>query len=137
MLKIMKVYALWIFYVVFLLCAILFGGREGVISTESEYAASKYIRLLVFIGFLAFSIHATRRENFFRSIGRMGAMLWGRQVGLDLYISVFLSLALIYLVEGSVVVLLLWLVPVLLYANLAILPYILLNFAEITDRLLV
>ena len=132
--RVVKDYALWIFYVVFLGCAIAFGGREGFLGTESVYASAKHLILFVFAGFLAFSVYATRRENFFRSIGKMNALLWGRQVGLDLYISVFLSLALIYLIEGSVVVLLLWVVPVLLFANLAILPYILLNFSAIAER---
>lgn len=61
----------------------------------------------------------------------MNNLFWGKQVGLDLYISVFLSLALIYLIEGSVVVVLLWLFPILVFANLAILPYILLNYGAI------
>lgn len=126
-----KRYALWIFYAVFLVCAIAFGGREGLFATESDFATVKYLILLVFLGFLAFSLYATRRENFFRSIATMNNLLWGRQVGVDLCISVFLSLTVIYLVEGSALVLLLWFVPVLIFANLAILPYILLNFGEI------
>jgi hypothetical protein len=61
----------------------------------------------------------------------MNDLLWGKQVGLDLHISVFLSLALIYLIEGSVVVMLLWFSPILVVENLAILSYILLNYGTI------
>ncbi len=129
--RFLKRYLLWWFYLVFFIVAVLFGGREGLITTAGPYAGAKAILFGVFVLFLAFSLYATHCENFFRSIGAMNRLIWGRQVGLDLYISVFLSLALIYLVEGSVWVLLLWLIPVLIFANLAILPYILLNFGEI------
>ena len=127
-------YLLWLFYAVFLICAVLFGAREGFLGTESPLGAGKVVLLAVYLGFLAFSLHATRRENFFRSIGKINALLWGRQVGVDLYIGVLLSLLLIWLVEGSLGVMLLWLVPVVVFANLAILPYVLLNFAAITGH---
>lgn len=129
--RFIKRYLLWSFYILFFIAALAFGGREGLLATQSGLTGTKYAVFVVFVLFLGFSIYATRNENFFRSIRAMNQMLWGRQVGFDLYISVCLSLALIYLVEGSVWILLLWLVPILVFANLAILPYILLNFAEI------
>lgn len=126
-----KRYGIWLAYGVFLAVAILFGSREPLIATDSPYALGKIVVLIVFAGFLAYSLHATRRENFFKSVGTINRLYWGRQIGLDLYVSVFLSLALIYLHEASFSVLLLWLVPVLFFANLAILPYILLNYGSI------
>ena len=127
-------YQLWLFYVAFLAIAYVFGSREGLLNTQSEYANAKYLLFFIFVLFLSFSLYATSRENFFKSIGKINGLLWGKQVGLDLYISVFLSLALIYMVEGSVIVLLLWVVPVLVFANLAILPFILFNFGEIVGH---
>lgn len=124
-------YQLWGLYAVFLIAAYLYGSREGFVSTQSEFAAGKYVLFLVYVAFLAFSLFATSRENFFKSVRSVNSLLWGRQIGIDLYISVFLSLALIYLIEGSLVALLLWAVPVLFFANLAILPYLLLNFGAI------
>ena len=108
-----------------------FGSREGLLTTQSEHATAKYLLFLTFILFLSFSLYAARRENFFKSLGKINGLFWGRQISLDLYISVSLSLALIFLVEGSVIVLLFWLLPVLVFANLAVLPFILLNFAEV------
>ncbi|MBD3665818.1 hypothetical protein [Sulfitobacter aestuariivivens] len=127
-------YRLWILYLIFLICAVLFGSREGFLSTNGDNGFAKGVVLAIYLAFLAFSLYATHRENFFRSIGKINALLWGRQVGIDLYISVFLSLALIYLVEGSVLVLLAWFLPIVVFANLAILPYLLLNFAEVVGH---
>lgn len=129
--RLFKKYQLWLIYAAFLILAILFGGREAMLSFSGAYAAGKIGVFLVFGGFFVFSLYATKHENFFKTIFAMNRTLWGRQVGLDLYISVFLSLALIYMIEGSVVVMLFWAAPVLLFANLAILPYILLNFGAI------
>ena len=132
---ILKRYNLWIFYAVFLILAALFGGRESPVSVDGPYATAKLVVLVIYISFLAYSLWATQKENFFRTLRTMNGLWWGRQIGLDLYISVFLSLALIYLIEGSILILCLWLIPVLIFANLAILPYVLLNFTEIMGHL--
>ena len=131
-----KRYQLWFLYAVFLTVAWIYGGHESFLQTESEMAIGKYIILLGYLGFLAFSLYATAKENFFRSVVTVNQLLWGRQIGIDLYVSVFLSLALIYLIEGSFLVLLLWLLPILFFANLAILPYILLNYGQIVGYFL-
>ena len=127
----LKRYQLWLPYAAFLILAFLFGGREGFVATDGPGAGGKIVLLIVFLAFLAYSLYATGKENFFRTLGVMNGLKWGRQIGADLYISVGLSLVLIYLVEGSIGVTLLWALPVLVFANLAILPYILLNYAEI------
>jgi hypothetical protein len=136
MMRVLRRYRLWLVYVVFLALAARFGAREGFVASDSSYVTGKYLVLVVFLLFLAYSLHATRKENFFRSIGVINRLYWGRQVGIDLYISVALSLALIYLVEGSAAVLLVWAGPVLIFANLAILPFILLNYNEIVGHFL-
>jgi len=129
--RMIKRYLLWIFYAVFLVIAIGQGGREPFFAAAGPAAGGKVILLVVYFAFLAYSLYATRRENFFRTLSTMNSLWWGRQVGMDLYISVFLSLALIYLVEGSLTVMLIWFVPVFVFANLAILPYIILNYGAI------
>ena len=128
-----KRYLLWIFYAVFLALAVLYGGREPFFTTGSPFVAGKYLLLIVFLAFVGYSLHATRRENFFKSVVKINRFYWGRQIGLDLYISVFMSLALIYFHEGSLAVMMLWLLPVLVFANLAILPYIILNYGSIVN----
>jgi hypothetical protein len=85
---------------------------------------------------LAFFHLRDKAREFFSEHCRYAQSFLGNKVGLDLYISVFLSLALIYLIEGSVVVMLLWLLPILAFANLAILPYILLNYGAIIGHFL-
>ena len=133
--RFLRRYQLWLGYALFLIIAMIYGGREGLVLTQPSLQVAKIFFLAIYLGFFAFSLYATRHENFFRSIAKVNALLWGRQVGIDLYISVLLSLAVIWLVEGSMLVMLVWLVPVLIFANLAILPYILLNFAEIAGHL--
>ncbi len=134
--RFLKRYQLWLLYTLFLIAAIRYGSSEGWFATDSDYALGKHLVLLVFVCFLVFSLYATHRENFFRSLGEINKFFWGRQICTDLYISVFLSLALIYLVEGSLTTVLLWAIPVLFFANLAILPYIILNYGEIVRHFL-
>ena len=61
----------------------------------------------------------------------MAPILWCRQVGIDLYLGVAFFGFLMYLNEGSLVVLLLWAVPMLIFANLATLLYLALNYQSI------
>ena len=51
-----------------------------------------------------------------------------RQISLDLYLGLFLTSAVIYLHEGSLLVLLAWLPAILLFANLATLLYVAMNY---------
>ena len=60
---------------------------------------------------------------------------WGRQIGTDLYVGLFISLFIIFL-NGGALVTLLWLVPILIYANLVVLLYIAINFESIVTKLL-
>ena len=126
---------LWGFYLVFIALALAFGAREGAFEFSGNAALGKIVIWLIFIAFLGYSLLAHRKENFFRSLGKVNGLWWGLQIGLDLYISVFLSLVLIYLVEGSVVVMLFWALPVIVFANLAILPYLILNYGAVVSAL--
>ena len=134
--RFLKRYQLWFVYAVFLLLAVLYGGREGFFSIQGEYAAGKVLVLLAYAAFLAYSIYSTQQENFFKSVMAINRLWWGRQIGADLYISVFLSLALVYLIEGSLTVTLLWAAPILFFANLAILPYLILNYSAVIGHFL-
>ncbi|WP_136658038.1 hypothetical protein [Nitratireductor sp. XY-223] len=129
--RFIKRHALWGAYIVFLTLAAIFGAREGALDFSGPGAAGKAAIWLIFLAFLAYSVQAHRKEVFFRSVAKVNRLWWGLQIGLDLYISVFLSLAVIYLVEGSLLVMLLWALPVLIFANLAILPYLILNYGAV------
>ncbi len=104
-----------------------FGGFSGVL---------KLVVWLALLCFLAYSIYCSTRENLFRSIGKMWQLHWGRQVGTDLYLGLFIGLIIIYLNEGAIAVLL-WLIPILPFANLAMLLYFAIHFDAIAEKLLV
>ena len=77
----------WVFYFAFLGLASVFGARESAFDLTGPGAAGKAVLLVVFFGFLAFSLHAHRREIFFRTLGEFYRRWWGWQIGMDLYIS--------------------------------------------------
>jgi len=129
--RFMRRNALWGVYLVFLAIALAYGGRESLFDFSMPFGIAKAVILLTYFAFLAYSIQAHRKENFLRTVKSINKTWWGLQIGLDLYISVFLSLALIYLVEGSIAVTLLWAIPVIIFANLAILPYLILNYEAV------
>lgn len=89
------------------------------------------------LAFLAYSLHASRHENLFATIRVMNGLYWGRQIGTDLYLGLALSLGLIYLHEGSLLVLALYLLPVLAFANLATLLYAAVHYDAIVARFVV
>ncbi len=131
MIRVLKRQWLWVLYAVFVAIAMATHRGEPLFFTEGPYAAGKPLIWCVFVGFFAYSIYCSTQANFLKSLPKINAHIWARQIGLDLYISVFLSLALIYLNEGSLMVMLWWLVPVLIYANLAILLYVAMNYGTI------
>ena len=90
---------------------------------------------LALLAFLSYSVYCSFQENFLRSVRSIATLHWGRQIGADLYLGLFVSLLIIFLNDGVFVVLL-WLVPVLIYANLAVLLYVAINFDSIAMKLL-
>ncbi len=129
--QILKKWRLWIAYAAFAAVAVSQAGNEPLFASSGPYAAGKYITWAIYFGFLAFSIYCTTQENFFKTLGKMTSMHWGRQVGLDLYIGLLVPLFIIYLVEGSLLVVALWAVAIFLFANLATCLYIALNYVTI------
>jgi hypothetical protein len=87
------------------------------------------------VAFTAYSAYCSSQENLFSSIREMGKLHWGRQVGLDLYIGLSLTVFLVYLNERSILVALIWLVPFFLFGNLATLLYWALSYNEIVGKL--
>ena len=94
------------------------------------------IKLLVWLalaGFLVYSAYCSSREDLFRSIGAIARLHWGRQIGIDLYLGLSIGILIIYLHEGSIAVLI-WLIPILAFANLSMLLYVAVNFDSIVAR---
>ncbi len=123
--------SLWIFYFAFVGLAIVFKGDEPLFISEGPYAAGKYIAWLMFFGFLAYSLYCSSKDSFIKALPRINKEIWVRQIGLDLYIGVAMMSFLIYLNEGSLLFVALWFIPILLFANLAILLYIAMNYGSI------
>ena len=108
--------------------------HSNIANFEGGLGIIKLFAWAAFGGFVAYSYYCSTQENIYKSLGKIWALHWGRQVGIDLYIGVSLSLILIYLNEGSVFVLLAWLAPMLLFANLATLLYVALNIESLASH---
>ena len=122
---------LWIMFFAFAGLAVAFKGDEPLFVSNGPYAAGKYVAWLMFFGFLGYTLYCSSKDSFIKALPRINREIWVRQIGLDLYIGVFLMLFLIYLNEGSLLVVALWLIPILLFANLAILLYVAMNYGSI------
>ena len=124
----------WLVFAVIAGCALAFGRTEALFVSRSALPAGKYLAWAAFIAFLAYSIYCSSRENIFRSVASMAKFHWGRQIGIDLYLGLAIFLFLIYLHQGSLLVVLLWLLPVLAFANLATLLYLAIHYDSIVAK---
>lgn len=136
MFRILKRNFLWIIYAVFVLLVIFNHEGEHVIVSESPYPSGKYLIWGIYLSFLCYSLYCSSQEHFFSTLKKLYPLHWARQIGLDLYLGLVLSLSVIYLNEGSLVIVLIWLIPVLIYANLAILLYAALNYDSLISNFL-
>ena len=127
--------ALWALYGAFAAYAVAAGWQDTTFSFSGPLAGLKAVVWLLLLGFLGYSIYCTFHEDLFRTVRSIATFHWGRQIGLDLYLGLFIGLVLIYLNDGAVTALI-WLIPVLLYANLAVLLYVAIHFESIVTRFL-
>ena len=122
---------LWGSFILFVAIAFATHWDNQLIQFNSATGMARLILIAVWVGFLAYSVICSRKENIFRTIGEINKYYWGRQIGIDLYISVFLSIGLVYLVTGSILQALLWSLAFIPFANLAILLFVILYLDEI------
>ncbi len=127
--------ALWGIYGAFASYAIYANWHQTMFQFGGPLGAVKIALWAALIGFLAYSVYCTSREDLFRSIGVIATLHWGRQIGADLYLGLFVGIFLIYLNEGAVVALI-WVLPTLAFANLSILLYMAINFETIVAKFL-
>lgn len=127
---------LWVIFIAFAIMALATKKDSSIFISHSPYGFGKYIIWLLLFSFLGYTIHCSRKENFFKSIKRISEMYWGWQVGIDLYIGLLLPLLIIYLNGGSIV-LMIWVVPVLINANLFTLLYFALNYDSLVTQFIV
>ncbi len=122
---------LWFVFFVFVALAVVFRGAEPLFLSQGPYPLGKIVVWVIFFVFLLYTLGCSARENFFKSMRSLFPYLWARQVGIDLYIGLILSACIILLVEGSLWVMLIWLVPMILFGNLATLLYVALHYDSI------
>ena len=122
---------LWAVFFGFTATAVILNWDVRLLEFGSATGIVRLTLSVVWIGFLAYSIFCSTRESLFRTVGVMGQFYWGRQIGIDLYISVFLSIGLVYLVTGSPLATILWGLAFVPFANLAILLFVILHLNTI------
>lgn len=126
---------LWSLYGAFMLFAIYTNIEETTFRFDGPLGGVKALVWSGLFGFLGYSVYCSSRENFFHSVKSIASLYWGRQVGIDLYLGLCIGLFIIFLNDGLLVALI-WLVPVLIYANLVFLLYFALHFDDIVTKLL-
>ena len=125
--------ALWGLYGAFAFYAVFTSWHETMFRFGGPLGAVKLLLWLVLAGFLVYSVYCSWREDLFRSIGAIARLHWGRQIGTDLYLGLFLSILIIYLHEGPTTALA-WLIPTLAFGNLSILLYLATHFDGIVVK---
>jgi hypothetical protein len=126
----------WALFSIFVVCALYFNWRGDIFAASGPLPAIKLSVRVVFFGFLGYTIYCSSREDLVGSVGKLAELHWGRQIGVDLYLGLLLALLVIYLNEGSALVALLWLLPMLAFANLASLLYFAIHFDSIVGHFL-
>lgn len=130
-----KLNFLWILYALFAVFAVYSRQDPYIFESQGPYGLGKYLVWGILILFLIYSLYASTKENFLKTLSKMAKLYWGRQIGLDLYIGLLLPLTIIYF-NGGIVILLIWILPVLIYANLATLLFIALNYDTLISQFL-
>lgn len=125
----------WAVYAAFVAAALYLNWHPKLFSFDGDLGVLKLIVWAVFLSFLAYSVYCSTRENIFRSIRKIAELHWGRQIGIDLYLGLFIFLIFIYLHEGFFAAAL-WALPTLLFANLSTLLYLAIHFDAIASKLL-
>ncbi len=126
---------LWGLYAAFALYALIANVQETTFQFSGALGGMKVVVCLALIVFLGYSVYCSFQENFFRSVRSIATLHWGRQIGIDLYLGLLVAIFIIFLNEGALVALI-WLIPILIYANLVVLLYLAINFDSIVTKLL-
>lgn len=126
----------WMVFALFAGIAVYFHQGEPLFISQSPYMAGKIMTWILFFGFLAYSYYCSMKENIFKTIQAIWPLHWARQIGLDLYLGLVITMSIIYLNEGSLLILALWFIPIIVFANLATLLYFAMNFDSVISHFL-
>ena len=108
---------LWMVFAIFAAGAVWEESTADMFALGTPYGWGKPVIWVTFVAFLALTAEAGRRDNLFGMIRVMKARPWGRQIGIDLYIGLFMFAGLIWLVTGSLPALAIWLVALCVFAT--------------------
>ncbi len=125
----------WGVYALFCVLAFYLNWHADLFNFSGDLGLLKLVIWLVYVGFLIYSIYCSQRENIIRSVKSMTKLHWGRQICIDLYLGLLLTLLIIFLHEG-VFIMALWLLPILAFGNLATLLYFVIHFESIANKLM-
>ena len=123
----------WSLYALLVVLAFYFNWHADLFSFVGELGFIKLGIWVVYMGFLFYSLYCSRKENIIRSVISMTKLHWGRQVGIDLYLGLFLTLFIVFLHQG-LLMMALWLLPILAFGNLATLLYFVIHFESIVSK---
>lgn len=126
--------ALWAAFAVFVGVALWHGQAERPFAFEGKLWGAKLAVWIVLAAFTAFSLNCSRHEELLDTIKKLNQLHWGRQIGLDLYIGLTLSLLVIGLHAGSPWVALVWMPALYLFGNLATLLWFAIHFDGLVAR---
>lgn len=124
----------WAVYFAFVAFALTVNWHDRLLRFDTPHTTGKIAVWVLFLGFTGYTMFCSSRENLFAGFRTVLGRHWGRQVLTDLYIGLLLPCAIIYLHSGSVLVLLLWLAPILTFANLATLLYFAIHYDSLVAR---
>jgi len=128
--------ASWAAYFAFVAVALAANWHDRLLRFDTPHAAGKALVWALFLGFTAYTMFCSSRENLLAGFRTVLGRHWGRQVLTDLYIGLLLPGLVIVLHSGSALVLLLWLAPILAFANLATLLYFAIHYDSLVARFL-
>lgn len=121
----MLIYLLLCFFLIF---AFGFQDIPSAKPIKLELLLVKCILVVILVSFIGYTVYCSLKENFVKSLKKTFHLLWGRQFVIDLYIGIFLFSIFVYMIEKSLLVLILWLVPSILFGNIIPLVYLITHF---------
>ena len=95
----------------------------------------RWFAIFILISFTAYTVYCNLKQSFLEFFKELWSSHFGRQVTFDLYIGLGLFMFFVFLIEGSLTVTLLWLLPAIPFVNIVTLLYFVINFDKIISNL--
>ncbi|MEM6914728.1 MAG: hypothetical protein AAF511_12205 [Pseudomonadota bacterium] len=122
---------IWCGFALYVVIALVTQWDNDLLRVDSSVGGVRWVLIMMWLSFCTYSLVSAVRENFFKALRTMLQSYWGRQICIDLYISVLLSIGLVWMVTSSVIETILWSLAIIPFANLAILLFVILRLDDI------